>query len=407
MTELLRDPRDKKTPSLLYGDERIFAALAKRLPKLATGPFPPTTFPEAARTPVHHPVHHDDAASRGNKQIHRLIRHSRPGCRPPRSVHLHRNRPGAARHGAALALAARSSASFPLAFEPSFLPFTKGTAKKGEVPARPAMAPFTSLTRPHWVSDGGLLDNRPIGVLFKRIFDRPARRPVRRVLLFVVPSSGPAPDPMHEPPPDNVDEPLGLIDGLLKGLAAVTTQSIAADLRAIRAHQDCMEARTDAKLRLAELAATLRNGTRLLTPSLLTDYRTREATKQAQTLTSALLRRLSTCPPESGPATESLPKSWSAELTVGGDADKVCRQQITATILLSWSQPTAQPLPQSPAELARFVSRPTTLQKDARSPSSGRHSSWHVRMLTSPRWRKSPKQSTGRGDRPRHPISVC
>lgn len=159
---------------------------------------------------------------------------------------------------------------------------------------------------------------------------------------------------MHEPPPDNVDEPLGLIDGLLKGLAAVTTQSIAADLRAIRAHQDCMEARTDAKLRLAELAATLRNGTRLLTPSLLTDYRTREATKQAQTLTSALLRRLSTCPPESGPATESLPKSWSAELTVGGDADKVCRQQITATILLSWSQPTAQPLPQSPAELARF-----------------------------------------------------
>lgn len=194
------------------------------------------------------------------------------------------------------------------------------------MPARPAMAPFTSLTRPHWVSDGGLLDNRPIGVLFKRIFDRPARRPVRRVLLFVVPSSGPAPDPMHEPPPDNVDEPLGLIDGLLKGLAAVTTQSIAADLRAIRAHQDCMEARTDAKLRLAELAATLRNGTRLLTPSLLTDYRTREATKQAQTLTSALLRRLSTCPPESGPATESLPKSWSAELTVGGDADKVCRQ---------------------------------------------------------------------------------
>lgn len=212
---------------------------------------------------------------------------------------------------------------------------------------------------------------------------------------------------MHEPPPDNVDEPLGLIDGLLKGLAAVTTQSIAADLRAIRAHQDCMEARTDAKLRLAELAATLRNGTRLLTPSLLTDYRTREATKQAQTLTSALLRRLSTCPPESGPATESLPKSWSAELTVGGDADKVCRQQITATILLSWSQPTAQPLPQSPAELARFGQPAYDLAKDARSPSSGRHSSWHVRMLTSPRWRKSPKQSTGRGDRPRHPISVC
>lgn len=354
LTELLRDPRDKKTPSLLYGDERIFAALAKRLPKLATGPFPPTTFPEAARTPSTTlyitTTLLAGETSRFTDSFGTLVQDvDRRGLFTFTETDL--ARPDTA---PALALAARSSASFPLAFEPSFLPFTKGTAKKGEVPARPAMAPFTSLTRPHWVSDGGLLDNRPIGVLFKRIFDRPARRPVRRVLLFVVPSSGPAPDPMHEPPPDNVDEPLGLIDGLLKGLAAVTTQSIAADLRAIRAHQDCMEARTDAKLRLAELAATLRNGTRLLTPSLLTDYRTREATKQAQTLTSALLRRLSTCPPESGPATESLPKSWSAELTVGGDADKVCRQQITATILLSWSQPTAQPLPQSPAELARF-----------------------------------------------------
>lgn len=354
LTELLRDPRDKKTPSLLYGDERIFAALAKRLPKLATGPFPPTTFPEAARTPSTTlyitTTLLAGETSRFTDSFGTLVQDvDRRGLFTFTETDL--ARPDTA---PALALAARSSASFPLAFEPSFLPFTKGTAKKGEVPARPAMAPFTSLTRPHWVSDGGLLDNRPIGVLFKRIFDRPARRPVRRVLLFVVPSSGPAPDPMHEPPPDNVDEPLGLIDGLLKGLAAVTTQSIAADLRAIRAHQDCMEARTDAKLRLAELAATLRNGTRLLTPSLLTDYRTREATKQAQTLTSALLRRLSTCPPESGPATESLPKSWSAELTVGGDADKACRQQITATILLSWSQPTAQPLPQSPAELARF-----------------------------------------------------
>lgn len=281
LTELLRDPRDKKTPSLLYGDERIFAALAKRLPKLATGPFPPTTFPEAARTPSTTlyitTTLLAGETSRFTDSFGTLVQDvDRRGLFTFTETDL--ARPDTA---PALALAARSSASFPLAFEPSFLPFTKGTAKKGEVPARPAMAPFTSLTRPHWVSDGGLLDNRPIGVLFKRIFDRPARRPVRRVLLFVVPSSGPAPDPMHEPPPDNVDEPLGLIDGLLKGLAAVTTQSIAADLRAIRAHQDCMEARTDAKLRLAELAATLRNGTRLLTPSLLTDYRTREATKQA------------------------------------------------------------------------------------------------------------------------------
>lgn len=53
LTELLRDPRDKKTPSLLYGDERIFAALAKRLPKLATGRSRPRPFrrPRAPRPP--------------------------------------------------------------------------------------------------------------------------------------------------------------------------------------------------------------------------------------------------------------------------------------------------------------------------------------------------------------------
>ncbi len=54
----------------------IFAALAKRLPKLATGPFS-TTFPGGAAHPVHHPVHHDDVfASRETSRSHRLIRHS-------------------------------------------------------------------------------------------------------------------------------------------------------------------------------------------------------------------------------------------------------------------------------------------------------------------------------------------
>ena len=145
------------------------------------------------------------------------------------------------------------------------------------------MAPFANITRPHWVADGGLLDNQPIDVLLKRIFDRPARRSVRRVLLFVVPSSGPAPDLVAQAPPDDVHKPLGLVDGLLKDLAAITTQSIAADLRAIRDHQDRMEARTDTKLRLAELAARLPKGSRLLTTSLLTDYANREA---AQTRSS-------------------------------------------------------------------------------------------------------------------------
>jgi patatin-related protein len=354
LTDLLRDPRDKNTPSLLYGDERMFAALADQIPKLETGPFPPAEFPGGARTPST-TVYITTTlltgeTSRFTDSYGTLVQDvDRRGLFTFTQTEL--AEPATA---PALALAARSSASFPAAFEPSFVPFTEGTAKKGGVPARPAMAPFTNITRPHWVADGGLLDNQPIDVLLKRVFERPARRPVRRVLLFVVPSSGPAPDLVKEAPQDDVNEPLGLVDGLLKDLAAVTTQSIAADLRAIRDHQDRMQARTNARLRLAELTATLPRGSRLLTPSLLTDYGTREATKQAQILTAALLRQLGTWPPESGPSTESVSKNWQSELAVGGDAENACRRQITYTILSRWSQPAGQPLPRSPADLARY-----------------------------------------------------
>jgi patatin-related protein len=354
LTDLLRDPRDNSTPSLLYGDERMFAALAAQIPKLATGPFPPAAFPGGARIPSTTlyitTTLLTGETSRFTDSYGTLVQDDdRRGLFTFTETDL-------AKKGTipALALAARSSASFPAAFEPSFIPFADATAENGGVPARPAMASFTNITRAHWVADGGLLDNQPIDVLLQRIFDRPASQPVRRVLLFVVPSSGPAPDLVKEAPQDDVNEPLGLVDGLLKDLAAMTTQSIAADLRAIRTHQDRMEARTNARLRLAELAAMLPEGSRLLTPSLLTDYRTREATKQAQALTKALLRQLSTWPPESSTSAESIPKTWEADLAVGGDVETMCRRQITESILSRWSQSPHQPLPTNAADLARY-----------------------------------------------------
>jgi patatin-related protein len=353
LTDLLRNPRDKHMPSLLYGDEHMLATLVKQIPKLEKGPFLPAEFPGGARTPPTTlyitTTLLTGETGRFTDSFGTLVQDvDRRGLFTFTETDL-----ATSATDTALALAARSSASFPVAFEPSFLPFLEKTAKRGRVPPRPPMERFTNITRPHWVADGGLLDNRPIDVLLQRIFDRAAHRPVRRVLLFVVPSSGPAPDLVAAAPPDNVNEPLGLVDALLKDLAAITTQSIAADLRAIRTHQDRMEARTDARLRLAELAAA-RKPTRLLTAALLTDYRTRVATRQAQALTSALLRQLSTWQPGPPTSTDSIPEHWAKELSAWGDVERVCRRQITTSILSHWSQPPDQPLPVTTADLARY-----------------------------------------------------
>src|SRR5271166_2047770 len=343
LTDLIRDPTDKNTPSLLYGDERMFAVLAEQLPKLSSGPFPPPSDPLPPTIVYITTTLLTGETSRFTDSFGTLVQDvDRRGVFTFTETKLAEDD-----IAEALALAARSSASFPVAFEPSFVPFTKPTPQDGAVPLRPAMDDYANITRPHWAADGGLLDNQPIDLLLKRIFDSPAQRPVRRVLLFVVPSSGPAPD-AKAAPQDRVDQPLGLFDGLLKDLSAMTTQSIAADLRAIRDHQDRMQARTDTRLHLAELAHGLR--TRLLTMSLLKDYRTREATKQADILAKALLRQLSTWPPESPAATESIPKNWQGELAVGGDAEKACRLGITQRILRRW--PDA--LPASLDELAAY-----------------------------------------------------
>jgi len=70
---------------------------------------------------------------------------------------------------AALASAARASASFPFAFPPWRL----------EDRDLPHVLP------PRWTVDGGLLDNAPIKAVLDRIPSRPASRPVRRYLCYV------------------------------------------------------------------------------------------------------------------------------------------------------------------------------------------------------------------------------
>ncbi|ETZ97890.1 patatin-like phospholipase family protein [Mycobacterium kansasii 824] len=130
LTDLLRDPRDEFTPSLLYGDEKLFATLATQLPRLEIGPFPPAEFPGGIRIPsttlyITTTLLSGEASSFTDSFGTRVQYVNRRGLFTFTEADL--TNKGIA---AALALAARSSASFPLAFEPSFVPFMEGTPRR-------------------------------------------------------------------------------------------------------------------------------------------------------------------------------------------------------------------------------------------------------------------------------------
>jgi len=384
METLLRNPTDTEMPSLLQGDTQMYASLCTAIPQLhdaefkapsdslATTLFITTTLltGETSRFTDNYGTLLQDVDHRG------MFRFEADGTEIDDSTETPDFEP------AALALAARSSASFPAAFEPSFIPFAKAVPAANGVPERPAMRSLSNLTRDHWAADGGLLDNQPIDALLETIFERPARRLVRRVLLYIVPSGGPAPNPLAVPPGDDVSKPYNLLDGLLKDVGAVWNQSIGADLRAIREHNDRIGARTDTRLRLAQLASRYSAGQPtaeqpavaqpmaeqpadaqgpsepqppdplepLLTEAMFADYCTHEADAIGGKLVAQVMRQLTTWPlANDGDTALSIPKAWASALVPGSNTEQQCRLAIRAALTEHW-----QPRPANAADLARF-----------------------------------------------------
>jgi patatin-related protein len=390
METLLRNPTDTEMPSLLQGDAQMYASLCTAIPNLTDAEFRAPTDDrsttlfvtttlltgETSRFTDSYGTLLQDVDHRG------MFRFESDGTQTAAG-----NQGNQGNHGnfdpAALALAARSSASFPAAFEPSFVPFAAEVPGKNGVPARPPMGSRSNLTRDHWAADGGLLDNQPIDALLETIFERPAKRLVRRVLLYIVPSGGPAPNPLAVPRGDDVNRPYSMISGLLKDVSAVWNQSISADLRAIREHNDRIGARTDTRLRLAQLAARWTEKKPadplqpLLTEPMFADYCTHEADAIGAKLVAQVMRQLTTWPvaanansnggnsananqdgANSANANQdgankdggrSIPSQWATALAPGGNAEQACRLAIRTALTERW-----QPLPTSAAELARF-----------------------------------------------------
>ncbi len=153
-----------------------------------------------------------------------------------------------------LALASRSTASFPVAFEPSFIP----VAGRAQAPDdRPDMSDVVSWRSPRdrqasyadqgvWQEqpggtvrdtsrygvDGGLLVNTPTQAALKAIDQMPAETDVRRLLLLIYPH---APKPGHDQP-DRLSEPPTAAAAAMGLLAARGSQSSRTFVEEIEEH---------------------------------------------------------------------------------------------------------------------------------------------------------------------------
>jgi patatin-related protein len=148
-----------------------------------------------------------------------------------------------------LARAARSTASFPLAFEPSLVSVEEGQGLLKDSEDK-------ELKTPRYVIDGGILDNRPFRGARQAIFRMPRRGGVRRVLAYI------NPDPGDGPPGTPGSQSPSLATVLTESILGIPqSQSIADQLTAIDDHNEAVRVRRNSVLTMVESfdANTLRD----------------------------------------------------------------------------------------------------------------------------------------------------
>lgn len=347
---LLRDPGEPNPPSLMQGDKVLFSQLNTGLDTFyhSAVKYPPPARPEMSTTVFITTTTMSGETSRFTDDYGTLV----PDVDHHGLFTFDQEALGAGGKPAltALALAARSSASFPAAFEPSYVPVGSVIDPAQGVPEHPDMAAFANMTRSHWAADGGLLANRPLTPLLAKVFAQPATGQVRRVLAFVVPDGGGIPRAKPEPvPDDDWDKPLTMAGALRADLGAQLSQSIASDLEATRAHNERINARHDLRRSLADLGSRLRedpppdgsppSSDGLITGRMLRDFERQQGTGLAQPLLAELMRQLTTM---------DIPAGWAAELAPGeadrsGPAEPRMATMMVHALGCGWREQLAQP----------------------------------------------------------------
>ncbi len=187
-SNLLRNPATKDPPSVLKGDEVFLAEAGKVLARWMAAPAV--------------------AAPDGRTDIELVMTASTLDPVPTRATDAAGNRIVDPRHRARftftgarlrgadaaltarqLARAARTSASFPGAFEPSFVSVGAGDA------VDPDMIDIASFGQSMWAVDGGVLVNKPVGPALELIARHRSDRPGDRILVYINPDPGTSPEP--------------------------------------------------------------------------------------------------------------------------------------------------------------------------------------------------------------------
>jgi patatin-related protein len=192
--QLLRDPMVPDAPSLFRGDERLLERLGAAVEKVA----------KPTREPADHPLHLTITGTALVGEVKSYADHF--GAVIPDVDHRVQFRFRTGEVGPVpdgkpwpndfngelalgqLALAARSSASFPVAFEPSFCPAGDTPDVAGMDKYHPNMRSVAGFDESRWVIDGGVLVNTPFRPALDAIATMGAENEVRRVLAYVVPN---------------------------------------------------------------------------------------------------------------------------------------------------------------------------------------------------------------------------
>ena len=244
-SQLLRAPLESDPPSLLRGDAYFLPELRQALQEIWNSG-PGGIAPEDA--PIHLMITTtamqgrprpfvDDYGNVLHESVHRLLfefarRRGRDDFADPGLV-------------GRLALASRSTASFPVAFEPSYVP-----VGADHDPLHPDMAGTVGLESSAFVLDGGVLVNRPIAPALRAIFAQPAAAQVRRVLLFIEPDPAEA----AQPTPDVYDQPPTLRNVLLETLSTLPrAESVAGALQELAEHNQTVRDRRGVRKGIEQL----------------------------------------------------------------------------------------------------------------------------------------------------------